>query len=88
MQRKGQVWPYVRGRWLLATAGAMASLSSYAIALWAMTVAPVALVAALRETSVLFAVILGGWLLKERWTRWRIVGAISIVAGVVALRLG
>jgi drug/metabolite transporter (DMT)-like permease len=88
MQRKGQVWPYVRGRWLLATAGAMASLSSYAIALWAMTVAPVALVAALRETSVLFAVILGGWLLKERWTRWRILGAISIVAGVVALRLG
>jgi len=88
MQRKGQVWPYVRGRWLLATAGAMASLSSYAIALWAMTVAPVALVAALRETSVLFAVILGGWLLKERWTRWRIVGAISIVAGVVALRMG
>lgn len=88
VQRKGQVWPYVRGRWLLATAGAMASLSSYAIALWAMTVAPVALVAALRETSVLFAVILGGWLLKERWTRWRIVGAISIVAGVVALRLG
>jgi drug/metabolite transporter (DMT)-like permease len=88
MQRKGQVWHYVRGRWPLATAGAMASLSSYAIALWAMTVAPVALVAALRETSVLFAVILGGWLLKERWTRWRIFGAISIVAGVVALRLG
>lgn len=87
MQRKGQVWSYVRGRWLLATAGAMASLSSYAIALWAMTVAPVALVAALRETSVLFAVILGGWLLKERWTRWRILGAISIVAGVMALRL-
>jgi drug/metabolite transporter (DMT)-like permease len=53
-----------------------------------MTVAPVALVAALRETSVLFAVILGAWLLRERWTRWRVIGASTIVCGVVALRLG
>jgi drug/metabolite transporter (DMT)-like permease len=44
----------------------MASLGSYGIALWAMTRAPVATVAALRETSVLFAVLLGTWLLKER----------------------
>ena len=88
IRRKGQVWPYARQRWPLATVGAAASLGSYAIALWAMTVAPVALVAALRETSVLFAVILGAWLLKERWTRWRILGAVSIVVGVMALRLG
>lgn len=88
MQRKGQAWPYARARWPVALVGALASIGSYAIALWAMTVAPVALVAALRETSVLFAVILGAWLLKERWTRWRIFGALSIVTGVVALRLG
>jgi drug/metabolite transporter (DMT)-like permease len=47
-----------------------------------------ALVASLRETSVLFAVALGAWLLKEPWTRWRILGAVSIVAGVIVLRLG
>jgi len=88
IQRKGQVWNYARERWPIATAGAVASLGSYSIALWAMTVAPVALVAALRETSVLFAVILGAWLLKEPWTRWRMLGAMSIVAGVMALRLG
>ena len=88
LQRKGQVWEYARARWPLATFGALASLGSYSIALWAMTVAPVALVAALRETSVLFAVILGAWLLRERWTRWRVIGASSIVCGVVALRLG
>lgn len=88
IQRKGQVWHYARERWPIATAGAVASLGSYSIALWAMTVAPVALVAALRETSVLFAVILGAWLLKEPWTRWRMLGAMSIVAGVMALRLG
>lgn len=88
LQRKGQVWHYAQHRWPVATAGAVASLGSYAIALWAMTVAPVALVAALRETSVLFAVILGAWLLREPWTRWRVMGASSIVCGVMALRLG
>ena len=46
MQRKGQVWPYVQKRWPVAAGGAFASIGSYAIALWAMTVAPVAMVAA------------------------------------------
>jgi drug/metabolite transporter (DMT)-like permease len=87
-QRKGQVWHYSRKRWPLASVGALASLGSYAIALWAMTVAPIALVAALRETSVLFAVLLGVCLLHEPWTRWRMAGALSIVAGVMTLRLG
>jgi phosphonate utilization associated putative membrane protein len=86
-QRKGVVMPYVRVRWRLAAGGAAASLASYSIALWAMTVAPVALIAALRETSVLFAAILGAWLLKEPWTRPRVLGTLSIVLGVMALRL-
>ena len=88
IHRKGQVWPYVRRRWPVATGGALASVGSYAIALWAMTVAPVAMVAALRETSVLFAVLIGVLFLGERWTRWRGVGTAAIVAGVLALRLG
>ena len=88
MQRKGQVWPYVRQRWPVAAGGAFASIGSYAIALWAMTVAPVAMVAALRETSVFFAALLGAWFLKEVWTRQRIVGTVAILSGVAALRLG
>lgn len=79
---------YARQRWPLATLGACASLGSYGIALWAMTRAPVATVAALRETSVLFAVLLGAWLLKERFTPRRALGAGAIVAGIMALRLG
>ncbi len=82
------VLPYVRARWPLALGGALASLGSYGIALWAMTQAPVATVAALRETSVLFAVLLGTWLLKERFTARRAIGTLTIVAGVMALRLG
>ncbi len=83
--------PYIRAyaqkRWPLALGGALASLGSYGMALWAMTQAPVATVAALRETSVLFAALLGVWLLKERFTQRRVVGTLTIVAGVMALRM-
>jgi phosphonate utilization associated putative membrane protein len=82
------VWPYARARWPIATLGAMASLGSYGIALWAMTRAPVATVAALRETSVLFAVLLGTWFLKEAFNLRRALGTVTIVAGVMALRMG
>jgi drug/metabolite transporter (DMT)-like permease len=53
-----------------------------------MTRAPVASVAALRETSVLFAALLGAWLLKEAFTLRRLIGVCAIVAGVMAIRLG
>ena len=79
---------YARHRWPVATLGACASLGSYGIGLWAMSRAPVATVAALRETSVLFAVLLGAWFLKEAFTPRRVLGACVIVAGVMALRLG
>lgn len=89
LARRGRAaWPYARSRWPVAAGGALASLGSYGIALWAMTRAPVATVAALRETSVLFAALLGSWLLKEQFTARRAVGTFIIVGGVMALRLG
>ncbi len=80
-------WPYIRQRWPVAALGGAASIGSYAIALWAMTRAPVASVAALRETSVLFAALLGVWLLGERFGVQRMAGSVLVVAGVVALRM-
>jgi len=79
---------YARQRWPVAALGGSASIGSYAIALWAMTRAPVASVAALRETSVLFAALLGTVLLKERFGLQRAVGTGVIVGGVMALRFG
>ena len=79
---------HARRRWPVALLGGGASISSYAIALWAMTRAPVASVAALRETSVLFAALLGTLLLKERFGVQRALGTGVIVAGVMALRFG
>jgi phosphonate utilization associated putative membrane protein len=84
----GMAWPYARRRWPVASLGALASLASYGIALWAMTRAPVATVAALRETSVLFAVVLGTWFLKETLNLRRVAGIAAIAAGVMALRFG
>ena len=79
---------YMAGRWPLAAIGTLASLGSYGIALWAMTRAPVAVVAALRETSVLFAALIGTLFLREAFGWQRAAGTSIIVAGVVLLRLG
>jgi drug/metabolite transporter (DMT)-like permease len=67
-------------------AGAI-SIISYGIALWAMTRAPIGLVAALRETSVLFATLLGALMLKEAIPRSRWFGVAIVLAGVVSLRV-
>ncbi len=55
--------------------------------LFAMTRAPLAAVAALRETSVLFAALIGAFWLKEGFGAMRLAGAASVVAGVAALKL-
>jgi drug/metabolite transporter (DMT)-like permease len=86
--RRGAALHYMAGRWKIAAVGTLASLGSYAIALWAMTRAPVALVAALRETSVLFAAVIGTVLLREPFGWQRAIGTLVVVAGVIALRFG
>jgi phosphonate utilization associated putative membrane protein len=89
-QRRDALAPtfaYIRWRWPTALLGACASMGAYGIALWAMTRAPIASVAALRETSVLFAALIGVVMLKERFRLQRAVGTGVIIAGVMALRL-
>jgi drug/metabolite transporter (DMT)-like permease len=85
--RRREFGAYVRGKWLQALAGGAGTLVSYVLALWAMTLAPVALVAALRETSILFATVISALVLKERVTLQRLAGTGLIIAGAVALRL-
>lgn len=73
--------------WGFGLVAAAASFGAYAIAVWAMTVAPLALVAALRETSILFAILIGWLLFGERMDRGKALAAGLIVAGVVLTRL-
>jgi len=79
---------YLRASSRTALVGGACSLGAYAIVLWAMTRAPIAAVAALRETSVLFAALIGSVWLKEGFGWRRIAGAASVVAGIAALKLG
>nr|WP_216654712.1 DMT family transporter [Pseudogemmobacter hezensis] len=72
--------------WRMGTIGAAASFGAYAISVWAMTFAPIALVAALRETSILFAVLIGWLAFGERMSREKLVAALVIISGVILTR--
>jgi drug/metabolite transporter (DMT)-like permease len=76
-RRGGAFVDAARSRWPVALAGGA----------WAMTVAPVGAVSALRETSVVFALGLGAWLLKERVGAQRWVGVAVVLAGAITLRI-
>jgi len=88
LARRGRAVPlYLARNWRRAALGGLCAVGAYAIALWAMTRAPVALVAALRETSVIFAAAIGALFLKERFTRRRLAATGAVLAGLMALRL-
>ena len=77
-----QVAPY----WKTGIVGAVLSVGAYWIAIWAMTKAPIASVAALRETSILVVMLLSMRVLKETVTLSRLGGAVLIVIGAALIR--
>jgi drug/metabolite transporter (DMT)-like permease len=83
----GAVAAHVKRNWWRGLLGGGGSIASYGIALWAMTKAPVATVAAVRESSILFALIISVVILKERASIWRYLAGGIIAAGVLILKL-
>jgi drug/metabolite transporter (DMT)-like permease len=81
-------WAQLRRQLPFGIVGGACSLGSYAIALWAMTRAPVAAVAAIRETSIVFGMVLGALVLRERLTWIRALAAIAVTLGVCVMRAG
>ena len=73
--------------WGVGLLASGASYGAYAVSIWAMTRAPIAVVAAVRETSILFAVLIGWIAFGERMTRGKALAAVVIVLGVIATRL-
>lgn len=67
--------------------GGLMSMSAYFIVIWGMTQAPIALVAALRETSVLFGAIIAWLVLKEPLTGWRVLASLMVLAGMALLKV-
>jgi drug/metabolite transporter (DMT)-like permease len=84
---RSSFFPYFRRHWQLGVAGGVGTTASYGLALWAMTVAPVAIVAALRETSILFGIIIAGFVLREHIGPRRLISACIIACGAAILRL-
>lgn len=71
----------------LAALGGFGTLASYGLALWAMTQAPVAAIAALRETSILFAIAIAALFLREKISRRRYLAITLIAAGAILMRI-
>ncbi|HHE6470954.1 TPA: EamA family transporter [Providencia rettgeri] len=77
----------VQQYWRSGLLGGLMQLISYGIAIWAMSQAPIVMVAAIRETSVLFAMFLSIAFLKEKFNFMRVVACIVIVFGVLLAKL-
>ena len=63
--------------------GGPLSYTAYATVVWAFTLAPVPLVAALRETSIIFALLIGSLFLKEKFTFLKTTAVLTIFFGVM-----
>ena len=82
------VLPHMPARtWVVGIAGGMVSMIAYGLVLYAKNFAPLGAVSALRETSVIFAALIGFVFLKEGYWARRLTAAILMVAGVTTLSL-
>jgi drug/metabolite transporter (DMT)-like permease len=87
LARRGTaILPAVIPHWRAGLVGGTLQLAAYWIVIWAMTVAPIAIVAALRETSVLFGAAIAVVVLREPLRATRIAAAMMIVAGLILIR--
>lgn len=85
--RRPEFVSYARRNWHRGLAGALGTVVSYGLVLWAMTQAPIALVAALREISILFGTAIAAFVLKEHVSPTRLTAVLIIAAGAVVLKL-
>lgn len=87
IRNPGEFVRFAAQRWSAGALGGALGVAVYATTLWAMSLAPVAVVAALRETSILFAVAISAFVLKERVGPRRAALACAIAGGAMVLRL-
>lgn len=87
-RRRSALLEFARARWRSGLVAGCLSVGGYAIALWAMATLAMAPVVALRETSVVFAAIIGSLFLREGYAGRRIAAALTVLAGIVLLGIG
>ena len=76
----------IRSHKKIMAIGGGASFVAYALVVWAFTQAPIAVVTALRETSIVFALLIGIFFLKERLSLVKLVSAMLTMLGALMLR--
>lgn len=77
----------LRPYWIRGIFGGGMILGAYGIVIWATTVAPIAQVAAIRESSVLWATVISAIILREPLSRWRLISSLMIICGIVLARM-
>ena len=85
-KRRGRSLPHLRRIWKRAAVLGVMGLAAYWAVIWAMTVAPIALVAALRETSIIIVLVFGVVFLKERLSLTRLAATLATLLGTVLLK--
>ena len=82
LRRRGDAIVYIRNNWKLAVLGGGLNLGSYGLSIWALNLAAMAHVSAMRETSVIIAALIGTQLLGESFGKRRILAAMIVATGV------
>jgi len=80
--RRGAVVDFLRSEGARAAGGGLMAIVGYTVVLWALSHGPMAAIAALRETSVIFAALIGVRMLGEGFGRRRILASIALAAGL------
>lgn len=87
IKRSGQAWPAIQQNYKSGLITAALSFISYGLFLWAATKAPIALIASVRETSVIFAALIGFIFLKEKFGFWKVLATVTVLTGLILIRL-
>jgi drug/metabolite transporter (DMT)-like permease len=88
MRYRGTAVPRLKLAWPIGWRSGVLTLISFATWSFAVRLAPVGMVSAIRESSVLIALVLAALMLKERMDKWRIAAGLLIVAGAAAIIIG
>ena len=83
----GKAAKHLKLNWGKGLIGGACTLGSYGLALWAVTQAPIALVAALRETSVIFGTLIAAVFLKEHVSPLRYLSILAVTGGAIAIKM-
>ncbi len=88
IKHRAEAIAFANDHWTMGVLAGVLSVGGYMVALWAMTRNAIGPIVALRETSVVFAAILGSVILKEGFAKKRVGAALLVALGVVLMAFG